>query len=43
MKRMEEIVEFGVLCSMFEVIVRCKKGVLKWKYVWMFLEYVYNG
>lgn len=43
MKRMEETVEFGVLCSMFEAIVRCKKGALKRKHVRTFLEHVYNG
>ena len=39
----EETVEFGVLCSMFEAIIRCKKAALKRKHVRTFLEHVYIG
>jgi DNA ligase-4 len=36
-------VEFGVLCSMFEAIIRSKKPALKRKHIRTFLEHVYTG
>lgn len=36
-------VEFGVLCAMFEAIVRCKKTALKRKHIQTFLHHVYTG
>lgn len=39
----DETVEFGVLCDMFEAIIRCKKAALKRKHIRTFLEHVYTG
>ncbi|KAG0587124.1 hypothetical protein KC19_2G142100 [Ceratodon purpureus] len=39
----DQTVEYGVLCSMFEAIVRCKKAALKRKHIRTFLEHVYTG
>lgn len=39
----EETVEFAVLCSMFEAIIRSKKAMGRRKHVRTFLEHVYMG
>jgi len=36
-------VEFGILCDMFEALIRSKKAPLKRKHIRTFLEHVYTG